>query len=273
MSEARASRLPNAPLVEVVFELKWKLAGDDKIPPPFRQDPGYLPCLDSFIPAMKEFGFPEHKRIQPEASFMTPGYSIEYRFYRRADQGFPLIQIGPGLLAVNESSEYVWSEFKQRCLGATNRLLSSYPKLRTHPFLPIGLELRYVDAFKPSPSAGEDFLNFLSRSTNFNLSLPDHLTSGSYGAAKAGGINLTFPVKGNKDTNFVMVVSTGEVSGVQSIILQSSINTSLPPSGLGTSPKKAVARWLEDAHSCTSPFFKAFVKDSLLKHFKEPKRA
>ena len=274
-TKTSTTHLPNAPLVEVVFELKWKLVGDESIPMPFRQDPGYLTCLDSFVPAMKDFGFPEQKRSQPDGVF-TAGHSVEHRFYHHPDKRFPIIQIGPGLFAVNQSSEYVWSDYKKLCLNALALLLSSYPKLRTYPLVPIQLELKYVDAFQPQSPVEGDLLSFLLRSTNICVSLPDSLKSAAYGPPNSGAINFSFPIRDKKGTKFTMLVSTGVVSGVQSIILQSSVTSAVPSNGLGLSPSvigNRVAKWLEDAHACTSPFFKAFVKGDLLAKYKEPKLA
>jgi uncharacterized protein (TIGR04255 family) len=274
-SKASTTQLPNAPLVEVVFELRWKVVGDESTPMPFRQDPGYLTCLDSFVPTMKDFGFPERKRSQPDGPF-TVAHSVEYRFYHHPDKLFPVIQIGPGLFAVNQSSEYIWSDYKKLCLNALTRLMDSYPRLRTNPFLPIQLELKYIDALQPlSPGEG-DLISFLSQSTNMCMSLPGTLKSAEFGPPNSGGINFSFPIRGKKDTNFRMLISTGVVSDVQSIILQSSVVSVVPSAGLGSTPSvisKRVAKWLEDAHSCTSPFFKAFVKSELLAKYRESKHA
>lgn len=270
-SPPAASQLPNAPLVEVVFEFRWKLTGEEGVPAPFRQDPGYFVCLDAFVPKIKDYGFPESKRITPDAAFQA-GQSIQFRFYRQLEREFPIVQIGPGILAVNDSSKYVWTDFKRLCLGALQRLLASYPKLRQHPLVPVQLELRYIDAFKPSATAGADLLSFLTKSTNLKIELPDILQSGLFDKVKSGQINLSFPVKGKTDTQFALLLTTGEVSGVQSIVLQSSITSASARLALGDSPRgieEAVGKWLDDAHACTSPFFKGFVRDGLLDQFRK----
>jgi uncharacterized protein (TIGR04255 family) len=257
--------------VEVVFELRWKLKGSEGVPPPLRQDPGYFVCLESFFPKMKEYGFADSKRTQADATF-PQAYAVEYRFYRKLGQDFPTIQIGPGLLAVNDSSGYVWDDYSHLCVDALERFLGSYPKLRMNPLVPIQLELKYIDAFEPSASTGKDLLSFLTKSTNFGISLPSVLESSVFDSVKSGQINLVFPVKGKADTNFVVQLANGEVSGVPSIILQSSVITTCPAISIGESIRATAThlnRWLNEAHSCTSPFFKGFVKDSLLKQFEK----
>jgi hypothetical protein len=39
----RTDRLANAPLIEVVFELRWKLQGGEQLPAALRADPGTIP--------------------------------------------------------------------------------------------------------------------------------------------------------------------------------------------------------------------------------------
>jgi len=43
-----AERLPNAPLAEVVFEIRWALQREETMPPPLRVDPGFGVLADSF---------------------------------------------------------------------------------------------------------------------------------------------------------------------------------------------------------------------------------
>lgn len=269
-SKSQASRLPSAPLTEVIFEFRWKLKGDENTPPPFRQDPGYFVCLESFFKAIKEYGFTESKRVPPEGAYAA-GQSVEYRFYKKSGQDFPLVQIGPGLLAVNDSSSYIWDDFKPLCLNTLERLLDSYPKLKTHPLTPLQLDIKYIDVFKPSSATGEDFLRFLQESTNFKVQLPEILSSDLFESVKAGQFSLNFPVRGKPNTNFSIVLRNPEVSGVRNVVLQSSVNTALAANELGQSSKEilnAVTHWLDTAHERTSPFFRSFVTESLLTQFK-----
>jgi uncharacterized protein (TIGR04255 family) len=269
-SNPQVSHLPSAPLAEVIFEFRWKLKGDEGTPPPFQQDPGYFVCLESFFKAIKTYGFADSKRVPPGGA-LASAQSVEYRFYKKAGNDFPLVQIGPGVLAVNDSSSYVWNEYKPLCIDALERFLDSYPKLETYPLIPWQLDLKYIDAFKPSTTLGNDFLRFLEESTNFKVQLPEVLKSDLFEPIKAGQFSLNFPVRGKSNTNFSVVLGDREVSGVKNIFLQSSVNSTLTSNELGQSNKeilRSVARWLDDAHACTSPFFRSFVTDSLLAQFK-----
>ena len=87
-----SSKLPNAPLIEVVFELRWKLSGPEKAPPPMLSDPGYSVLLDGFSHSIRKAGFKHVQRMADEG--MLLGYSIDRRFYRAEGRAFPLVQVG-----------------------------------------------------------------------------------------------------------------------------------------------------------------------------------
>src|SRR6516165_9337395 len=91
-----SDRLPNAPLAEVVFEMRWRLQGN----PPFVSDPGILPLTSSFTRRAEKIGFPAVKDLaRPEEII---GHSVSRRFYPAPDASFPILQIGPGVFASNQ---------------------------------------------------------------------------------------------------------------------------------------------------------------------------
>jgi hypothetical protein len=59
------------------------------------------------------------------------GYAIARRYYLAKDQDFPLMQMGPGIFASNQSSDYVWPSFKKQVLNGTQAVLASYPRMPT----------------------------------------------------------------------------------------------------------------------------------------------
>jgi hypothetical protein len=78
-------RLPNAPLVEAVFEMRWALQGTPGTP--LYQDPGFLPMRDSFTKNVARLGFVEVRdMVSPED--LLVGHGIARRFYLAKD--YPL---------------------------------------------------------------------------------------------------------------------------------------------------------------------------------------
>jgi uncharacterized protein (TIGR04255 family) len=126
--------LPNAPLAEVVFELRWALHNQSKSNQMLMQsDPGFIPALDTFSRKIVRAGFGVIKDIADEPNKFVLPYSVSRRFYAKQDFGFPLLQLGPGIFASNQTAEYEWKSFKKQSTLGTKYIVSSYPKLRSFP--------------------------------------------------------------------------------------------------------------------------------------------
>lgn len=93
--------LANKPLVEAVFELRWALKKNG----PLTSDPGFQLFQGRYYDRIKET-FPFAKSLPaaevPEA--MT-GHTVRQQF-RASEEGWPVTQIGPGILTVNETVAY-----------------------------------------------------------------------------------------------------------------------------------------------------------------------
>jgi uncharacterized protein (TIGR04255 family) len=259
------SKLPNAPLAEVVFEMRWELEGDASIPIPFKTDPGYYVMADSFAELVAQLGFGYAKRLSDDSQ-VAP-HSIAWRYYRNQEQPFPLWQIGPGILAVNESSSYEWVTYKKLCLDAFKVLKKCYPKMRRFDLKPFYLELRYIDSFGLDEKTNESLIDFLNKNTSLNVSLPFFI-SGKLQSIANGQLTLSFPVKGMGETLFVIAIGSGLSQGIKSVIMESKIITKLGKSDIEQGQTvKGLSQWLESAHDISSPFFKEFIKDQLMKKF------
>ena len=90
------------PLVEAIFDLRWELqqktAG-------FAADPNYRLLLGRMFDRL-EADYPAHEPL-PTANLPDEmvGYTVQHRF-RAQPGGWPLIQLGPGILSVNETDSY-----------------------------------------------------------------------------------------------------------------------------------------------------------------------
>ena len=107
--------LKNKPLVEAILELRWKLSIQGI-------DPHYSLLLGRF-PERIEAKYPLHEPL-PNAQFsdaMMP-YILQHRF-RPGLNKWPLIQIGPGVMTVNETEGYTWDKFKELCIYGSEESL------------------------------------------------------------------------------------------------------------------------------------------------------
>jgi hypothetical protein len=95
------SKLPNAPLIEVIFEIRWALEERPNLPEVLHNDPGYAVFADHFAGAAKKMGFPHGQSMSQISGPM--GHSIAHRFYKGKDIPYPIFLIrsyksGPGYL-------------------------------------------------------------------------------------------------------------------------------------------------------------------------------
>jgi uncharacterized protein (TIGR04255 family) len=264
------SFLPNAPLIEVVFELRWKLQGDLGTPAPFWIDPGYPILAGNFTIAAEKYGFKIAKKMSQD-TIMLPAHSIGMRFYRTEDRPFPLWQIGPGIFASNESAAYTWPDFKKLTVDGVKAALSSYPKIKEFGIKPIHMELRYVDSFDSTFITHQDPLKFINENSSLKIDLPSFFKKGSIGKSPNANLLFEFPISNLKNSTFIVRIANAMVKDRKSILLESKVIAKADPINFGktqASQLKFISNWLEDAHSFTSPFFKEFVAPSLIEQFK-----
>lgn len=268
------SQLPNAPLVEVVFELHWKLQEDASMPKQFWSDPGYPLLIEEFIPSASKHGFKKTKRMGV-GSILTP-HSVGLRFYKSENKPFPLLQIGPGIFASNESAAYDWGTFKRQTLDGVKILLSSYPKTKGLSLAPNYLELRYINSFDSSLSPQQNLITFLNEKSSFNIKLPPFLSKQPIGKSPKARLFFDFPVVKKKNTSFQVEIGSGTAKDKKTILLTSRVISTLDKANIGKTDKTQInyiSKWLELAHSLTSPFFKDFVDKSLMAEFKKDTNA
>ena len=264
-AKGEAPKLPNAPLTEVVFELRWKLSAEEDGSSTLPADPGYRACLDSFVGAAERLGFAVARRVS-QGPFEL-GYSVDFRFFKGPESRFPILQLGPGIFAANESTDYSWPDYKTHCVNGIRALLASYPKMKRFDFQPTQIQLKYIDAFKPKDGKSIDYLAFLRESTHIDVGFPAFLQDRRFGVPDSGRVSLAFPVSKMNDTNFAFVFANGLVSQVPCVVLETNVTTMLPESRKTRFGPEFVSSWLEQAHDLTSPFFKSVVKQSLMKQF------
>ena len=264
---AQSTLLPNAPLTEVVFEFQWQLLGGVEVPGPFRMDPGFHMLAEKFSAAVTKLGFKHSKKMSADST--SVGYSIDRRYYRSENQPFPILQIGPGIFAANESSGYEWSAYREMCLSGLKSLLSAYPQMDSFKIQPNYLELRYIDTFDADLVDGKDFLGFLNENTTVQIDHPE-LDSASLEAVSAGQLALNFRTKLPKDGTFTMLIGNAKRDGIPSILMQTKVVSKGDVVSAGktaTDQINFVRKWLNESHAVTSSYFKGFIQSNLMQKF------
>jgi len=86
-----------------------------------RVDPHYKILVGSLYEQLKE-EYPFHQQL-PTAFIPDEmlGYLVQHRF-RKGENQWPLVQIGPGIITVNDTEGYIWEDFKNRIERVVNIL-------------------------------------------------------------------------------------------------------------------------------------------------------
>lgn len=250
------SELKNKPLVEALFEVRWGLGG----PPGMAVDPAYQLLIGQLFSQVKE-RFPHAVRL-PAAEIpeqMVP-FTPQHQF-RTGPEAWPLVQLGPGLLTVNDTEGYVWERFSELCRYAVNALYSVYPR-GDRPLRIVEVSLRYIDA---DVLDGVSPLEFLKK-LKIDLGLPPFIFSDSRlgGGSLGVGLSLAYPTAEPKGAIRLMF-NQGRKVDKDALIWQTQI-----VSGGEHAPGEpdSIGEWLNKAHDIVHDWFLRLIEGELLEKYR-----
>jgi uncharacterized protein (TIGR04255 family) len=242
------SKLPNAPLVEVIFEIKWDITN--------KSDIVDFQYLHGDLYSHLKGKYPHRENlVSPEVPFdIVRGIPV-FR-YRESNNSYPLVQIGPGLITVNTTdSKYFWDEFRNEANNVLFILSEIYPKYRNLTLSPI---LIYIDFFELDKTNCNSF-EFIN--TNFQLHFSENFIH-EEGTALSD-LNFTFNYK-FKDDILSLNIRDGKINkNKEGIVLQTKV--------IGKKEKYSkneLESWLDNAHELSSKTFKSLTKGDLYETFK-----
>lgn len=269
-----AEKLPSAPLVEVIFELRWKLQSlSPDVPKQFWTDPGYFAAVGPFQGEAANLGFPRVRDRPGTDQHVLIAGVVRQQFLRDGDAAFPLFQIGPGIFSINDGQDYDWPAFKARTVKGLASLSKAYGGA-SGLLAPELIELRYVSSFDADVTGYTDFLRFVNEDTKIRLTMPKKLMKGC-GDLTDGNISFQHSIPGIPGTIFSVQMASGQVAAARTVLLITKIVTrgeNLLLGRAGLSPKLSGA-WLDSAHQVASDFFRGAISSRLLKKFKRPRPA
>lgn len=147
----RKSKLKNAPLQEVIFELYWQCSLDSN---GIRVDRGFDLAQGKFADKLAK-DFPVHKRLIPENSPIQVVRAPIHQYWK-GEVKWPVVQHGQGMIAINEvETGYIWEDnFRPLILQTLNRLTKSYNRKLNHD----KVKLQYIDVFDVENGEIEKFM-------------------------------------------------------------------------------------------------------------------
>jgi uncharacterized protein (TIGR04255 family) len=252
-----ARHLKNKPLVEAILEIRWALQGQANM----QVDPHYKILLGRLFDRLSS----EYKKHQPLPTASIPdemaGYMVQHQF-RVRENDWPLVQVGPGVITLNETSAYTWDDFKSRANQVVSELYAAYPdrdSLRVN-----SLMLRYINAIEFDYEK-EDLVNFLREKMKVVSALPETLFASEKISRTPIGFNwqAMYPIK---DPNGVvqMKYATGKKAEAHALIFELLVQTAgqdVPPMPQGFEV------WSEKAHEIIEDWFFKLIEGELERRF------
>jgi len=257
--------LPNKPLVEAIFEIKWKLKkGSDNtfIDENFHLIPGIL-----YSKISDEY--PEY--VSLPTSLLPPeiaGYTARYQF-RKSKDGWPLVQIGPGILSVNDTESYVWEDFEKRITDVVLKLFSSYTQIKKNIEIE-SLMLRYIDAI-PFNYTDADIFEFLKTKLKLNIEITPALFSSENVQPRPSNFNIDLSYPSKKPAGIITIkFTTGHKFNPAGQMEQALIwNTMFrSETGINAAKEKEILDWVKSSHSLINEWFFTLIEGDLIKQFR-----
>ena len=241
------SKLPKAPLVEVIFEVRWVIQSKEL------QEMQYL--YGDLYQLLKE-EYPVRETVNPQVPVDFFLIHAPIHRFRKSKGGYPLVQIGPGIMTVNTvDSAYFWEEYEQRIIDAVEKLKSIYAFKHQHN---VTLSLQYIDLLRFNFGAS-DIIRYLEE--YLHISIKQNFYSGP-ASAQHVGLVLAFP---NQLGTLTVSLGRGKnIKGADGLAIQTGIKSStIKPE------TDFVKNWLNEAHELCSNSFKQMTEGKLYESFKK----
>lgn len=249
--------LVNKPLVEALFELKWKLdeqssKGQAKFP---------LLLGRYFDKIRKRYPEAEDLPASQVPETFTP-HIVRHRFRVGAGQ-WPVTQLGPGILTVNETQDYHWDTFRERIAESLEAVFSSYP-MDVSQFSPLQVELRYINLIPFDKSAGK-ITDFLSCKLHTTITVDERIFDGDQEAGIEAGLDFSIALQLKKpDAIGTLMFGNGESDNRPGLLWQIIMRTN-PANVPQTS--KDIMQWTNEAHEVTEKWFFTLARGDLMELF------
>ena len=255
---AENKTLRNKPLAEAIFELRWELQDADS---GAKIDPNYKILIGSIYDNLKT-DYPFYEQL-PTAAILDEiaGYIVQHRF-RTGKNKWPLVQIGPGIITLNDTEGYVWEDFEKRIENLVDVLFKVYPDAESN--LKINsLLLRYIDAVD-FDYAKENTFDFFKK-LKITIEIDKMLFEGSDVNYPPDNFDLkfSFPID-NFDGILMLRFLRGKRKQVDAFIWETNIRS------IGKdiyASKTQILNWTNNAHELTHDWFFKMIDGELLRRF------
>jgi uncharacterized protein (TIGR04255 family) len=250
----------NAPLVEIVAELRWQSRSALAMPASsggtfqFRRSPSAENAAEEFFmnfaAAVFQNGFQRSERVLP-VGLPIPLHQVALRF--KKEDAKEVLQVGPGIFTANAVPPYKsWDQFAPSVRSGIECLLRARPDAeKDAPF--DAVTLRYINAFNESHTGGMPLRQFLRSVLGFNVSIPSVLMARATESMPNLGLGIQLQLE--NDLMMTLQVGGGVVKNQESLMYDVTVAARTP----GTPDVESLMRILTNARSVIHETFEALV--------------
>lgn len=259
----KRKKLKNKPLVEAIFEMKWKLKDQSgmRIDSNYKLLPGRL-----YDKVSKEY--PYHQSLPTEVMPEEIAGGLVQHQFRKSKNQWPLIQVGPGILTVNDTENYTWEDFRGRIIRVVKAFYDVYPN--SNDLIIESLLLRYIDGIV-FDFDNDDVLHFLKKQMKIDISLPSPVFEKGE-TKRISRLNSTFSFRCDvPDALVTLRLSRGRFNRCdddarmkEGLLWDTIVDTRY---GEKFKNQSELREWLEAAHNITDDWFFKIIDGELLRRF------
>lgn len=251
--------LKNKPLIEAIFELRWELK---EIPPGLKIDPHYKLLIGRLYDRMNK-DYPYYEELA--TATMPDGLAehvVQHRF-RKSKDGWPLVQLGPGIITLNDTDSYVWEDFGRRIGQTVRSLFQAYPdssdNLKVNRIM-----LRYIDAV--DYDFGKDYIfDFLRNKLKTELVLSSNLFRDTGVSESPLALDMRFAFSSTKPKGVIRLrFVRGQRKNIDALIWETMVESSPDDAFKNQSD---ISNWIKKAHELTDDWFFKLIEGDLQRRF------
>lgn len=214
----------NAPLVELIVELRWHVDVSSPLGGPqfvTHTSASFDQWFNRFSSKLESQGYVNLERLVPH-DFPALAYQPIYRYKRKHEAAFPLIQFGHGIFTMNAGPpNYIdWEGFRPEVESGIKALVSSIPETGGINILN-SASVRYIDAFGEELRNGKSGYRFMREELKASVELPvkvleladklDEITP---------TIALRFPVKDRPGHQLFLQIADGRLNNTPATVME-----------------------------------------------------
>jgi uncharacterized protein (TIGR04255 family) len=249
--------MPAQRLVEAIFEARWQLPDFGDGSPP--KDPLYKLAVGSLFENLKS-EYPFHRQLP--ASVLPDeisAYIIQHQF-RTADDSWPLVQLGQGILTVNDTREkYNWGDFQSRIKSAMKHITCFYEE-NGQPIVTKLQSLTYVNSV-PFDFLSQDGLRYLEERMGIAVGLDGSLMA-SCADKRPSGFDLHFVYQTSSPHSSELRLRFGTATSADGARLISWETAVRSEKEGDISGEEQISDWAQEAHKVAKQVYLALVSKS-----------